>query len=164
MILEIEVTEISDLWRELPGAGALARKAIEASCALAGVDLVAGAEVGVQLSDDARVQALNRQWRHVDAPTNVLSFPAFATAGLAISPMLGDIVLAFETTRGEAEAEGKTLADHATHLIVHGFLHLIGFDHLNDDEAETMEALETRILAGLGVTDPYAPATGMDAS
>ena len=162
MTLEIEVTELSDKWRHWPGAEALARKAIEASCAMVGARLRDGAEVGLQLADDARVRALNREWRHIDAPTNVLSFPAFSTSGLAVAPMLGDIVLAYETTFREAEAEGKTLADHATHLIVHGFLHLIGFDHLDDGEAEAMEAMETRILASLGVADPYAepPETG----
>ena len=157
MMLDIEVTELSDLWRALPESEALARRAIQASCALTGATLKEGAEVGVQLADDARVRALNRQWRHIDAPTNVLSFPAFSTAGLAIAPMLGDIVLAYETTLREAEAEGKTLADHAAHLIVHGFLHLLGLDHLDDAQADAMEAMETRILASLGVGDPYQP-------
>jgi probable rRNA maturation factor len=156
MKLDIEVSEISVAWRALPGAGVLARRAIEACGEIAGVELLDGAEVGVQLADDARVRALNRQWRKIDEPTNVLSFPAFGTSGLAIAPMLGDIVLAFETTQSEAEAEGKTLADHTAHLIVHGFLHLIGFDHMSDAEAETMEQLESRILAKLGVADPYA--------
>ena len=163
MKLEIEVAELCVSWRALPGVDALARTAIEASCAQAGVRLQEGAEVGIQLADDARVRALNRQWRKIDKPTNVLSFPAFSTAGLAIAPMLGDIVLAYETTRKEAQDEGKTLADHTAHLIVHGFLHLLGFDHLTDAEAETMEGLETRILAGLGVADPHAPANPTDA-
>jgi len=157
MMLDIEVTELSDLWRGLPELEALARRAIEASCGVAGAKLKESAEVGVQLADDARVRALNRQWRHVDAPTNVLSFPAFSTSGLAIAPMLGDIVLAYETIAREADAEGKTLADHATHLIVHGFLHLLGMDHLDDAQAEVMESMETRILASLGVGDPYQP-------
>jgi probable rRNA maturation factor len=158
MALEIEVTQLCDSWRDVPGMDTLARRAIEASCLSAGVALLEGAEVGVQLANDAQVRALNRQWRNVDKPTNVLSFPAFGAAGLAIAPMLGDIVLAYETTRTEAAEEGKTLADHAAHLIVHGFLHLLGFDHATDSEAETMEELETRILATLGIKDPYAPA------
>jgi probable rRNA maturation factor len=164
MKLEIEVSELSDLWRDLPDAEVLARRAIEASCALAEVELQEGAEVGVQLASDAQVRVLNRQWRDIDKPTNVLSFPAFSTAGLAIAPMLGDIVLAYETTRDEASAEGKTLSDHAAHLVIHGFLHLLGFDHAGDAEAETMEGLETRILATLGIADPYAPSSQADAT
>jgi probable rRNA maturation factor len=163
MKLKIEVSELSDLWRGLPDAEVLARRAIEACCALAEVELQEGAEVGVQLASDAQVR-VNRQWRDIDKPTNVLSFPAFSTAGLAIAPMLGDIVLAYETTRDEASAEGKTLSDHAAHLVIHGFLHLLGFDHASDAEAETMEGLETRILATLGIADPYAPSSQTDAT
>jgi len=155
MALEIEVTRLCEFWSRVPDMEPLARRAIEASCATAGILLLEGAEVGVQLADDDRVRALNRQWRNVDTPTNVLSFPAFATTGLAISPMLGDIVLAYETVDREAADEGKTFADHAAHLIVHGFLHLIGFDHTTDAEAETMENLETRILAAIGIANPY---------
>ena len=163
MKLEIEVRELSDRWNALSNVDALARKAIEASCALAGVRLKQGAEVGVQFADDAQVRALNRQWREIDKPTNVLSFPAAKPKALASAPMLGDIVLAFETIQAEASAEGKTLGDHTSHLIVHGFLHLLGFDHLTDAQAETMEGLETRILAELGVADPYAPSNHADA-
>jgi probable rRNA maturation factor len=157
MKLEIEVTQLSESWRDLPGIDTIARQAIEASFALAGLRLKEGAEVGVQLADDAQVRALNRQWRKIDKPTNVLSCPAADARGLATAPMLGDIVLAYETIRAEASAEEKALGDHATHLIVHGFLHLLGFDHLTDAQAETMESLETRILAELGIADPYAP-------
>jgi probable rRNA maturation factor len=163
MKLDIEVSELSIAWRILPEADSLARRAIEASGEIAGVALAEGAEVGVQFADDSHLRALNRQWRNIDQPTNVLSFPAFGTSGLAIAPMLGDIVLAFETTQSEAEAEGKTLADHTAHLIVHGFLHLIGYDHMSDAEADAMEQMEIRILAELGVADPYAPTLQPDA-
>jgi probable rRNA maturation factor len=156
MKLEIEVTELSERWKAMPDIDGMARAAIEASCALAGVALMPGAEVGVQLADDAHVRALNGKWRNIDKPTNVLSFPGAGPMALASAPMLGDIVLAFETTQAEAAAEGKSLGDHATHLIVHGFLHLIGFDHATDAQADAMEGLETRILARLGVADPYA--------
>ena len=162
MTLEIEVTELNDRWNALSDIESMARQAIEASCALAGVRLMEGAEVGVQLADDTQVRALNRKWRNIDKPTNVLSFPAAEPKALASAPMLGDIVLAYETTQAEASAEGKTFGDHTTHLIVHGFLHLIGFDHLTDSQAEAMERLETRILAQLGVADPYAPANEAD--
>jgi rRNA maturation RNase YbeY len=100
-------------------------------------------------SDDA-VKSLNAQWRGKDMPTNVLSFPAPETAGT-----LGDIALAYETCAREADEQGKSLKDHATHLLVHGLLHLLGYDHEADDDAAEMEGLEKDILAGLGIADPY---------
>jgi probable rRNA maturation factor len=114
-----------------------------------------GAEIGVQLVDDAGVRALNARWRGFDKPTNVLSFPASPVEKLASAPMLGDIVVAYQTTRREADDERISLGDHFVHLIVHGFLHLVGFDHEDDAEAEMMEALETRVLEGLAIADPY---------
>ena len=115
---------------------------------------VAGAELSVMLTDDSAIQAINAQWRHKDMPTNVLSFPA--PAPMPGAPrLLGDIVIAHETTQREAEAEGKPFADHLGHLAVHGFLHLLGYDHESDDEAEAMERLERDILARLGIPDPY---------
>jgi probable rRNA maturation factor len=119
-------------------------------------------EVSVRLTDDAEVQALNREYRHKDKPTNVLSFPMVQPdllEGLANSDdgevLLGDIVLARETCAREAEEKSVAFADHATHLIVHGALHLLGYDHQGDTEAEAMEALERAILATLGIDDPY---------
>jgi probable rRNA maturation factor len=119
-------------------------------------------EVSVRLTDDAEVQTLNREYRHKDKPTNVLSFPMVQPdllEGLANSDdgevLLGDIVLARETCAREAEEKSVTFADHATHLIVHGTLHLLGYDHQGDSEAEAMEALERAILATLGIDDPY---------
>lgn len=146
----------------LPEAAALAREAIEA--ALEGAPVGPLAEVSVVLTDDAAQRALNREWRGKDAPTNVLSFPALEpaelAAGAAADPnrpaLLGDVVLALETMQREAEAAGKTLADHAAHLLVHGVLHLLGYDHETEADAALMEPVETRILARLGVADPYA--------
>lgn len=135
-------------------ADALARAA-GAAFAAAGVRLLPHAEVSVLLTGDAEVRTLNARWRGKDTPTNVLSFPAAEGARLATSPMVGDIALAYETCRREAEAEGKVFSDHAVHLVVHGALHLVGFDHETDAEAEDMEAMERRILAGLGIADPY---------
>jgi len=119
-------------------------------------------EVSVRLTDDAEVQTLNREYRHKDKPTNVLSFPMVQPdllEGLANSDdgevLLGDIVLARETCTREAEEKSVTFADHATHLIVHGTLHLLGYDHQGDSEADAMEALERAILATLGIDDPY---------
>ena len=108
------------------------------------------------LTDDARVRELNREWRGQDKATNVLSFPAAQPPGETPQPlMLGDIAIAYETTRNEAEAEGKPFQNHLSHLAIHGFLHLLGYDHLDDDEAEEMEGLERDILATLGIADPY---------
>ena len=108
------------------------------------------------LTDDAEVRALNARWRGLDKPTNVLSFPAAPAERMREAPLLGDIALAYETLAREAEKSGASLADHYRHLVAHGFLHLIGYDHQTDEEAERMEALEKRILARLGVADPYA--------
>lgn len=113
-------------------------------------------------TSDAEVHTLNREWRQRDKPTNVLSFPMLERLELEALPpegppeMLGDIALARETCAREAADKGVTLEAHAAHLIVHGLLHLAGHDHVDSDEqAETMEALETRILAKLGIADPY---------
>ena len=120
---------------------------------------LARVEISVVLADDAMVQALNRQYRGQDKPTNVLSFAAL-DGEEDLPPdgplLLGDVVLAFETTSREAEAEGKTLADHLSHLLVHGVLHLLGYDHLEEADAEEMEEQERVILADLGIADPYA--------
>lgn len=137
-------------------------------------------ELGVVLADDALVHRLNRDYRGRDKPTNVLSFalqdapdhhapdhrapdrpasddPVQDDAGIPI--LLGDVILAYETCEAEARTQGKPLADHVSHLVVHGVLHLLGYDHESDDDAEQMERLETRILEGLGIADPYADGT-----
>ena len=114
-------------------------------------------EVSVVFSDDAHVRKLNAAWRGKDNPTNVLSFPAFAVElGKKLPPMLGDIVLAFETVADEAAREDKPLQHHVAHLVVHGLLHLLGYDHQDDAAAEEMESLERRALARLAIPDPYA--------
>jgi probable rRNA maturation factor len=159
----VAIAKASPLWRTLPGFDRLARRAIEASLAATATTIFDGAEVGVQLADDAQVRALNARWRGIDKPTNVLSFPAANPAQIATAPMLGDIVMGFETVDREAADEGKTLADHAVHLVVHGFLHLLGFDHQTAAEAERMEAMETAILARLRIADPYAATVPVDA-
>lgn len=113
--------------------------------------------------DDARIAGLNADFRGKPRPTNVLSWPAIEHTPRAPGAMpqvpdtdeLGDIALAFETCAAEAEAQRKTFPDHVTHLIVHAVLHLAGFDHMNDADAETMEAAERSILARLGIADPY---------
>jgi len=152
----LETERDSDLWDALPEAEAIVAKA--ASAAFAEARLVArpDAELTVTLADDARVRALNAEWRAKDQPTNVLTFPAVEPDETADAPMLGDVILAFETVAREARDERKTLADHVAHLVVHGVLHLFGYDHLDDAEADAMEAVEIRALARIGVADPYA--------
>ena len=113
-------------------------------------------EVSLVFTSDAEIRGINAEWRSQDKPTNVLSFPAFPlTPGKMPGPMLGDIIFAEETLTREAGELGKSFDDHLTHLMVHGFLHLFGYDHIEDEEAEKMEGLETRILAELGLSDPY---------
>ena len=128
------------------------------------------AELAIVLSNDSTVQALNRDWRGKNAPTNVLSFPAAPMLSgapslpvprrggksPAPSPYIGDIVIAYQTTAREAVAEGKRFDHHLAHLAIHGFLHLLGYDHENDRDAEKMESLERRILGRLAIPDPYA--------
>ena len=113
-------------------------------------------EVSLVFTSDEEIRGINAEWRGQDKPTNVLSFPAFPlTPGKMPGPMLGDIILAQETLAREAADLGKSFDDHLTHLLVHGFLHLFGYDHMEDEEAEKMEGLETRILAELGLSNPY---------
>jgi probable rRNA maturation factor len=124
----------------------------EASAALDRVEL------GIRLADDAEQRRLNRDWRGIDLPTNVLAFPAWEPgAGVPEGApwLLGDLALAYETVAREAQQQDKAFADHFRHLVVHGVLHLLGYDHATDVEAAQMEALETSILAELGVADPY---------
>jgi len=153
----VEITCEAEAWNAaLPDAEALARRAALAACA-ALEDMPANAEVSVLLTDDARQQVLNRDWRGQDKPTNVLSFPGDDPADVpAGAPLLlGDISVAFETTAREADEQQKSLADHFCHLVVHGMLHLLGFDHESPGQAEEMECLEIEVLAGLGVASPY---------
>jgi probable rRNA maturation factor len=152
--LAMDVMVESPLWNEVPDAAAVVRRAIEA----AAQPLAGRAEVAIVLTDDEAIRALNRRWRGRDAATNVLSFPSPGVLPSSAAPRaLGDIVIAFETARREAQGEAKPLLDHVSHLAIHGFLHLLGYDHESEEEAETMERVERDILARLGVPDPYAP-------
>ncbi len=112
------------------------------------------AEVTVRLVDEAESQALNRDYRGKDNPTNVLSFPFEPPPGVAL-PLLGDLVICRQVVEREAAEQNKPLQAHWAHMVVHGCLHLLGFDHIKDDEAEAMEAREIAILAGLGMDNPY---------
>jgi probable rRNA maturation factor len=165
-----EVLVVAECWQAEPEAEAVIQRAIAAAVGIAdaGPDLadLGEAELAVMLTDDAGIRTLNSNWRGIDKPTNVLSFPALqptAGSGSDGAPrMLGDIAIAYETTRKEADDEQKPFDHHLSHLTVHGFLHLIGYDHENDDDAEAMESLEQEILALLGIPDPYADRERMD--
>jgi probable rRNA maturation factor len=133
----------------------IAEKVLGAASAELKLDLPEGAELSLLFTDDAHIKSLNRKFRGKNKPTNVLSFPGAPAANGGIGPILGDIVLAAETVSREAEGEGLTLEAHLTHLILHGFLHILGYDHEDDGEAGLMEGLETAILGGIGVADPY---------
>ena len=140
----------SDLWKRERDVKALARRAIvEAASVAAG----SRCELAVLLTDDPSIRVINAHWRGVDSATNVLSFPAPQSEG--DRPFLGDIVLAFGTIAAEARAEGKPFAHHFAHLCVHGFLHLLGYDHVRKKDAEVMEAAERAILRRLLIPDPY---------
>jgi len=153
MSLAIDVDDAA--WDAVPGLEALTQKAAAAAFAALGKDET-HFDISILFTGDAAIAALNREWRGKDYATNVLSFPAEAMpmpAGEARP--LGDIVLAAGVVAREAAEQGKTLPDHASHLIVHGLLHLLGFDHETGDEAEAMERLEAAILKGLDISDPY---------
>ncbi|MDF3980991.1 rRNA maturation RNase YbeY [Luteibacter sp. PPL201] len=122
--------------------------------ALKGARRRKASEVAIRIVDADEAQALNRQYRGRDYATNVLSFPAELPPGIDL-PLLGDLVICAPVVSREASEQGKKTADHWAHLTVHGTLHLLGYDHVDETEAEAMEALETRILAGLGIADPY---------
>lgn len=148
-------------WEARAGEAAAAALALTPFAGLA--DAAPLVEIAIRLTDDDEVHNLNRDFRGKDKPTNVLSFPQVQPdllASLSNSDdgeiLLGDIVLARETCAREADEKGVSLEDHATHLIVHGTLHLVGYDHMDDASAAAMEALEVKALASLGIANPYA--------
>lgn len=185
--MAVEVSVEGGGWEEsLPDAEALALRAAEAALAAAAPLPDGGvppgpSELSVVLADDETVRDLNARYRGKDKPTNVLSFALhadgedafddpsgdgnaedaeFVSPGPGAPILLGDVVLAFETVEREALEQGKPFRDHVSHLVIHGVLHLLGFDHIADPDAERMERLETEILAGLGIADPYAGRDG----
>jgi probable rRNA maturation factor len=158
--VKIEIVVRSALWRKRRTAQSIVRKAVLAAAKAASTP---GAELAIVLDNDSAIKALNRDWRGKNAATNVLSFPAAPNSPPTRggksgrpTPYIGDIVIAYQTTAREAAAEGKPFSHHLAHLAIHGFLHLLGYDHENDRDAEKMERLERRILGRLAVPDPYA--------
>jgi probable rRNA maturation factor len=147
---KIDVVVESSLWKEPRVVKSLIRRAVnEAAAAVS----TSGAELAIVLTNDSAIRLLNRDWRGKDAATNVLSFPA--QNGSGEPPLIGDIVLAYETIAREARDEGKPFAHHVAHLTVHGFLHLNGYDHQRSKDADEMEQLERKILRELAIPDPY---------
>lgn len=158
-----EVVREADAW---PGKDVLQRisdGAIAAACKAGDIAVPDNAGVAILFSDDAHVRRLNAEFRGQDKPTNVLSFPASGDSDFGEMSHLGDIVLAFETVAAEAESGATPFDHHVAHLVMHGFLHILGYDHEDDDEAVVMERLETLALAELGIADPYSEDGGAEA-
>jgi len=150
--LKIDVLVESNLWDDPGKAKSIVRRAVtQAAAALS----TTGAELAIVLTDDSAIRLLNRDWRGIDAATNVLSFPTKGAGGAP--PLIGDIVLAYETIALEARVERKPFAHHLAHLAVHGYLHLLGYDHERTEDAEAMEQVEREVLRRLAIPDPYRP-------
>ncbi|MGB7286291.1 MAG: rRNA maturation RNase YbeY [Salaquimonas sp.] len=156
---QIDINIENGDWPVEKALGTLIAKAITTVASEAKLIWPTNAELSVLFTDDVHMAKINGQWRNKPKPTNVLSFPgADIEIGEPSDILIGDLVFALETVKQEAETQDKTFDDHLSHLIVHGFLHLFGYDHIETDDAEQMEAIETAALAKLGINDPY---TGM---
>jgi probable rRNA maturation factor len=142
----------SPLWEAEPAAEQTVRDGIVAAAATLST---ADNEVSILLTDDKAIRLLNREWRGIDKPTNVLSFPAATTKASVRMPLFGDIVIAYETLKRECDDEGRIFLHHLAHLTVHGFLHLIGYDHQVEAQAEEMEGLESKIMTRMQMPDPH---------
>jgi probable rRNA maturation factor len=151
---EIDVRVEAGTWPSPAKLKALAKDAVAAALPSLQARFAPGSEISLLFTDDARIRVLNRQYRSHDRPTNVLSFPG-PSDGSTFGPLVGDLVFAQETIAREAALEATPFEDHLTHLVVHGFLHLLGYDHEVEREAVLMEGLETAILSRLGIADPY---------
>ncbi|MDB5587349.1 MAG: ybeY [Devosia sp.] len=151
--MHIDINRNDEAWPE--DLDPLAELAVLEALKQSKAKVKGAAELSILLTNDEEQHELNKQWRGKDSPTNVLSFPQIEPFGPVVG-ILGDITLARETLEREAADQGVSFADHFTHLVVHGFLHILGYDHMTDAEALQMESLETQILAKLGVDDPYA--------
>ena len=149
--LQIDIQAQSPLWEAQPLAGKTVRDAVTAAASALST---AGGEVSIVLTDDSAIRALNRDWRGIDKPTNVLSFPAAGQKAGEDARLLGDIIIAYETLERESDNENRIFLHHLAHLAVHGFLHLIGYDHQTDRQAEEMEGLESKIMTRLNMPDP----------
>ncbi len=159
--IQIDLSIEDSRWEGLelgawPDLQALCEAAIAAALQHVRTKLAKNTELSILFASDSEIRELNRNWRQQDKPTNVLSFPAVTPDKLKKTPVLGDLALAFETIEKEALADEKRFRDHTSHLIIHGFLHILGFDHQTVSDAERMEAVEIAALASLNITNPYA--------
>ena len=154
-MIAIDCTIDADGWPDETACLLIANRAISAIGNIPEISIPVNAEVSLMFTDDQQMRELNLRWREQDRSTNVLSFAANEGNG-PTTPLLGDIVLAHATIAKEAIDQGKVFEDHLAHLIVHGFLHLVGFDHIDDGQAEQMEQLEREICSSIGIADPYA--------
>ncbi len=151
-MLDIDVLQNDPAWQDVPDAQSWAQVALNKAADHLGVE---AGEVSIVLCGDAEISELNRQWRGQNKATNVLSFPLPEHSGEG-AQMLGDIIISLQTTLREANDEAKPFRDHFSHLVVHGFLHLMGYDHETEEEAEEMETEERKILFDLEIPDPYS--------
>lgn len=156
MNFELEITIDDTRWPDIADLKELATQAISSAYAESQCDLEIDFVVSLLFCSDSRIQDLNREWRSQDKATNVLSFPAPQDLVIDDCLVLGDLALSYETVFRESEIEEKKIVDHLSHLIIHGFLHLLGFDHETESDAEEMEWIERRSLAKIGIMDPYA--------
>ncbi len=164
MTVSVDLSVESPLWSAVPDLETLTEQAIAAAIAESRAELPPACEVSFLFCDDAAIQALNARWRGIDKPTNVLSFPADGPETPGALSLLGDIVMAYETVAVEASRDRTTIEAHVSHLAIHGFLHLIGYDHMEEAEAGEMEALESRSMIRLGRPDPWLGRAEVEAS
>lgn len=150
--LSIDLRIADPRWETLGDLDAFAAHVLS----LASARMETGGEIAILLTDDAEMHALNKQWRGIDKPTDVLSFPSDQPEIPGQPQYLGDVAVGYETALRDAEAMHRPFDGHISHLLVHGFLHLLGYDHIEAEDAKVMEPLEAEILAGLGLPDPYA--------
>ena len=153
--VDIDISVQSENWNRIDGLEGLATGWVNAAIRRAALRTVPGSELSLVLTDDAEIRALNAEYRGLDKATNVLSFPGGEEDAQAFGPLLGDIVVAFETAAREAVSEKKPFEAHLAHLIIHGLLHLFGYDHENDADANRMESMEIAIMEDLGYANPY---------
>ena len=149
--LSIDLRIADPRWETLGDLDAFAAHVLS----LASARMETGGEIAILLTDDAEMHALNKQWRGIDKPTDVLSFPSDQPEIPGQPQYLGDVAVGYETALRDAEAMQRPFDGHISHLLVHGFLHLLGYDHIEAEDAKVMEPLEAEILAGLGLPDPY---------
>jgi probable rRNA maturation factor len=154
--ISVDVRVDAGDWPPPSALSTLACRVVDAVVAALGPRAPDDGELSLLFTDDAHIHALNRRYRNIDRATNVLSFPAPALTDARAGRFLGDIAVASETLRREATSRGLTIEAHLSHLLLHGFLHILGYDHADEAEASAMERLETGILGELGIADPYA--------